>query len=137
MLKNHTHQQQHTETFLNATAHPFPKIYQTLHHIIPGQKYPPSPANSKQSHSLFHYARRLLSFLLSLEMDQFFTLIKLKKGKTLHAMYSKESLVILSNSINLHSAICKAQEYNIPLIQIFIHSQPGEAIVKERIILNF
>jgi hypothetical protein len=52
-------------------------------------------------------------------------------------MYAKESLAILSNSIDLHNAICKAQEYNIPLIQILILSEAGEKTVKEKIIFNF
>lgn len=108
-----------------------------MSYIVPGKKYPSQTSNNKQSHSLFHYGRRLLSFLLSLEMHQFFTFIKLRKVKTLHAMYSSSSLAILSNSIDLHNAICKAQEYNIPLIQILILTPEGEQIVKERIILNF
>jgi ethanolamine ammonia-lyase large subunit len=39
--------------------------------------------------------------------------------------------------VDLHAAICKAQEYNIPLIQICILSAEGERTVKEKVLTNF
>lgn len=39
--------------------------------------------------------------------------------------------------MDLHAAICKAQEYNIPLLQISILSAEGERTVKEKVLTNF
>lgn len=63
--------------------------------------------------------------------------ITFQQKKTLHSVYKRESLAILSNSIDLHAAICKAQEYNIPLFQVCILSEAGEKLVREKLLLNF
>lgn len=60
-----------------------------------------------------------------------------RQRKTLHSAYRQESLAILSNSQDLHAAICKAQEYNIPLLHVIILTEAGETAVKERMLVNF
>jgi hypothetical protein len=63
--------------------------------------------------------------------------ITFQQIRTLHSVYKKESLAILSNSIDLHAAICKAQEYNIPLLQVAILTKEGEEVVREKMLINF
>lgn len=79
----------------------------------------------KESHSLLTYGRRLLSFVLSIELKHLLGALTFQQKRTLHSAYRQESLAILSNSQDLHAAICKAQEYNIPLLQILILTEIG------------
>jgi hypothetical protein len=53
------------------------------------------------------------------------TAITFQQTRTLHSVYRQVSLAILSNSQDLHAAICKAQEYNIPLLHVTILTEAG------------
>jgi hypothetical protein len=72
-----------------------------------------------------------------MELKHLMSTITFRKTRTLHSVYRQESLAILSNSQDLHAAICKAQEYNIPLLQICIITPLGEATAKEKALVNF
>jgi hypothetical protein len=104
---------------------------------VPGKVYPSISLSRKESHSLLTYGRRLLTFVLSIELKKLLSTITFQRKRTLHSAYRQESLAILSNSQDLHAAICKAQEYNIPLLQISILTPTGEAVVREGILLSF
>jgi len=72
-----------------------------------------------------------------MELKHLLSTITFQKKRTLHSVYRQESLAILSNSQDLHAAICKAQEYNIPLLQICIITPIGEATAKDKVLVNF
>jgi hypothetical protein len=72
-----------------------------------------------------------------MELKHLLSTITFQQRRTLHSVYRQESLAILSNSQDLHAAICKAQEYNIPLLQIAILTRHGEKTARECILLNF
>jgi hypothetical protein len=48
------------------------------------------------------------------------SLFRFLEDDTLDSKYRHVSLAILNNSVNLDSAVLKALEYNIPLIQIIM-----------------
>ena len=66
-----------------------------------------------------------MTYVLSSKFKQLLSTINLKPQKTLQNVFSSESLAILSNSFDLDHALTRAQEYNIPLLQIVILTPEG------------
>ena len=60
-----------------------------------------------------------------------------RRVKTLHSEFSDSSLVILFHSVDLEEAVCKAQEYNIPLLQVVIRTSEGKMVIRDKVLTNF
>jgi hypothetical protein len=78
-----------------------------------------------------------MSYVLTAKFKQLLSTINLKPKRTLQSVYSQESMAILSNSFDLDDALTRAQEYNIPLMQVVILTEAGEQTVRDKILTAF
>lgn len=124
-------------SFINATGQKITQLFYPHNFTVSGKVYETSRLDRKNSHSVLFYIKDLMAYVLSAKFKELVSSITQTPRRTLQSVYSGESMVILSNSFDLESALTTAQQYNIPLLQIVILTLEGEQTVKDKILLSF
>ena len=76
-------------TFSNSTGQSITQIYTPLDFVVPGNVYDPPVVDRKNQHSILHYIKELLTYILSSKIKQFLSTVNLQPKRTLQSVYSE------------------------------------------------